>query len=381
MHDANTWYFFKSYIKDHKKVVIFFLLVILIFLIIIGLHRLPLVAVGYAALLCLVFGIIFVIYDFYFYQKRNKEIMGMSFNIAYTIEGLPEGKTFTEKNYEHLLSILYGYSEESKSKAFKSRQDMMDYYTMWVHQIKTPIAAMKLLLQSSNRDMPDQLQKELKNELFKIEQYVDMVLSYMRLESDSTDYIFKEYDLDHIIKQAVKKYSTQFINNKIKLDFQETGLKVLTDEKWLGFALEQILSNAIKYTESGSVTIKKIKEPTYCRDDMIVDADNMTVNDDDNVANITEDNVMINNTGTTNKRKTIIIEDTGIGIASEDLPRIFEKGFTGYNGRIQKKSTGIGLFLTKKILTKLGHTIIIDSNPGEGTRVTLDLTSEYLKHE
>lgn len=346
MHEPNTWYFFKTYMKDHKKVIVFFSMVVIIFLVIIGLYKLPLAAVGYAALLCLVLGILFFIYDFYFYRKRNYEIIGMFSNISDTIQGLPDGHTITEKNYVQLLSTLYGYTEEFKNEASGSRQDLMDYYTMWVHQVKTPIAAMKLLLQSSNQNISGEQKKDLKNELFKIEQYVEMALSYMRLESDSTDYVFKEYDLDEIIKQAVKKYSTLFISKKIKLDYQETGLKVLTDEKWLSFALEQILSNAVKYTQTGTVRIRQAEEKSDG-----------------------------------SRQKAIMIEDTGIGIGAEDLPRIFEKGFTGYNGRVEKKSTGIGLFLTQKILNKLGHTIAINSVPGEGTRVIVDLTSEDFPHE
>ena len=150
----------------------------------------------------------------------------------------------------------------------------------------------------------------MKMELFKIEQYVEMVLSYLRMEEMSSDLAFEEYQLDDIVRQAVRKYSQMFILKRIRLDFQPLQRAVLTDEKWLVFVVEQILSNALKYTKEGSISI-------YL---------------------------------TTYREKLMLaIRDTGIGISREDLPRVFEKGFTGYNGRADKKSTGIGLYLCKRL--------------------------------
>ena len=202
---------------------------------------------------------------------------------------------------------------------------------LWAHQIKTPIAAMNILLQSGKAD-----EKELSAELFKIEQYVEMVLGYLRTEQMTSDLTLKEYELLDVIRQAVRKYSKLFILQKIKLNLEETDYRVVTDEKWFLFALEQILSNALKYTKEGSISIYMDKE----------------------------------------KSDTLIIEDTGIGISPEDLPRVVEKGFTGYNGRSGRKSTGLGLYLTKQILEKLGHTIKLESEVGAGTRVYIYLGRE-----
>ncbi|MGB4496697.1 MAG: ATP-binding protein, partial [Bacillota bacterium] len=201
--------------------------------------------------------------------------------------------------------------------------------TTWAHQIKTPIAAMRLLLQSEQSET----NSELLEQLFKVEQYVEMVLQYLRLENISSDLVLKEHSLDTIVKQAVRKYSNSFIRKKIKLNYAELNHNVLTDEKWLVFVIEQILSNALKYTDSGEISI-------YMDDEM---------------------------------PDTLVIEDTGIGIAEEDLPRVFERGFTGYTGRIDKKATGIGLFLCKQILDRLSHTITIESQVGEGTKVKIGL--------
>ena len=205
--------------------------------------------------------------------------------------------------------------------------DMVDYYTMWVHQIKTPIASMHLILQKE--DSEDS--RRLRTELFRVEQYVQMVLCFLRLDSDFTDYVIKEYRVDDIIRPAVRRLAPQFIMKKLSLEYEQTDAIVLTDEKWLGFVIEQVLSNAVKYTSAGSISIK-------CDGDRLV------------------------------------ISDTGIGIAAEDLPRIFDKGYTGFNGRADRKASGIGLYLCRRILTALGHDIQISSSEGKGTEVRIDLS-------
>ena len=166
-----------------------------------------------------------------------------------------------------------------------------------------------------------------------------MVLCYFRLDSDSSDFLFRQYDLDGIIKQAVRKYASQFVHKRIRLVYQPLAVTVLTDEKWLLFILEQLLSNAIKYTYRGEIRI--------------------SVSDD----------------------KVLHIADTGIGIAPEDLPRVFDKGFTGYNGRADKKSTGLGLYLCRQAAAKLSHTLRIVSEPGKGTIVSIDLHTAPLEVE
>ena len=190
-------------------------------------------------------------------------------------------------------------------------------------------------LEEERADLP--YVREMKLELFKVEQYVEMVLSYLRMEDMSGDLVFEEYSLDEIVRQAVRKYSRMFILKKIRLDLGPLDHQVLTDEKWLVFVVEQILSNALKYTKEGGISIYM----TSYRD-----------------------------------RPVLAIEDTGIGISAEDLPRVFEKGFTGYNGRADKKSTGIGLYLCKKIMDRLHHNIYIESQEGQGTKVYLYLERE-----
>ena len=194
---------------------------------------------------------------------------------------------------------------------------------------------MHLLLQEA--DLPQA--RELQNELQRIEQYVEMVLCYLRLDSESSDYVIREYDVDDIVRQAVRKYANQFIRRKIRLVYEPLNCRVLTDEKWLLFVIEQVLTNALKYTRSGTISITLEPEKTLC------------------------------------------IRDTGIGIAPEDLPRVFEKGFTGYNGRAQQRATGIGLYLCRRIMKKLGHSISIESRLREGTAVHLYLSCDKLEVE
>ena len=206
---------------------------------------------------------------------------------------------------------------------------------MWAHQIKPPIAAMHLTLQRED----SALSRQLAGELQRIEQYVEMVLYYVRLGESGSDLVIQEHDLDDIIRKAVRKYAGQFVRRRLHLGYQGTDIRVLPDEKWLSFIIEQLLSNAVKYTSKGSVTIS-------------VDAE-----------------------------KRLTISDTGIGIAGEDLPRLFEKGYTGYNGRVERKSTGIGLYLCKMAADKLGHRLSAESEPGKGSRFTIDLESYPLRTE
>ncbi len=296
------------------------------------LYGLPVESVGYAAVLCGALGLVLFAVDYVQFLHRHRELARLLAQVKETVLPLPPPRGLLEEDYQTLLQALAS-DRNALSMGNRNRlQDMTDYYTLWAHQIKTPIAAMRLLLQEEPRP-------ELEGELLKIEQYVEMVLGYLRLGSSSTDYVLRNCDLDKLLRQSIRKYARLFILKKIALDFQETGRQVLTDEKWLAFVFEQLLSNALKYTPSGG------------RIRVYGDGD------------------------------TLVIADTGIGIQPEDLPRVFENGFTGFNGREDKKSTGIGLYLCRQVLDRLNHSISIASRPGEGTLVRLDLSRQRLKTE
>lgn len=261
------------------------------------------------------------------------------FLINLTLQFFKFQKRLSEQDYQNIIKNLKEQNGELKSQERIFKQEMSDYYSMWVHQIKTPIAAMHVLQQTLEEEYPEQKYiKEIKLELFKIEQYVEMVLTYLRMGEMSGDLKFEKYSLDAIVRQVIRKYSQMFILRKIHLQYAKTSQCIVTDEKWLQFVLEQVLSNALKYTKDGGMIFIYTEEKE--------------------------------------NKKCLVIEDSGIGIQAEDLPRVFEKGFTGYNGRADKKSTGIGLYMCKKIMERLNHQIWIESEVDKGTKVYLDLARE-----
>ena len=327
MKHYNIFKLFIRYLYDHLRIIVYFLITVSVFLIVLYLYGVPLEPLLYATVLSGSIGSVSLAINFIRYFKKYTMLIHLKNEVTYSIENLPKGDTLTEIAYTQLITNIYNDNLNYKNTMERNQSDMLDYYTMWVHQIKTPISAMKLLIQTSESE----ISSDLSSELFKIEQYVEMVLSYIRLGSNKNDFVLKEYDLDNIIRQAVRKYAPLFIRKKISLDFQPTNYKVLTDEKWLVFVIEQLLSNAIKYTNKGKISIYSLEN------------------------------------------KKLVIEDTGIGISKEDIPRIFDKGFTGYNGRTDKKATGLGLYLCKNILDKLSHKISIESEVGVKTKVILDL--------
>ncbi len=328
--NSNSQFFsvIRGYIKQNIKVIFLFIVFALVFGIVFSLYDLEIEAIYYSVMLCSFIGLIYICINFINYYKKHIQLYKLQNEISISLENLPSPKTLMEEDYTNLILTLNKEYKTYISKSDIAKSDMIDYYTMWVHQIKTPISAMKLLIQTSESE----ISSDLSSELFKIEQYVEMVLSYIRLGSNKNDFVLKEYDLDNIVRQAIRKYAPLFIRKKISLDFQPTNYKVLTDEKWLVFVIEQLLSNAIKYTNKGKISIYSLEN------------------------------------------KKLVIEDTGIGISKEDIPRIFDKGFTGYNGRTDKKATGLGLYLCKNILDKLSHKISIESEVGVKTKVILDLS-------
>lgn len=330
MEKEKRFYILGAYLKQHRMTIIMFLCFTGIFAFIFSMYELETEAVLYAAGLCLLLSLAALPVNFFYYQKRHKECIRILPNISLMIDKLPAPKTLAENELQDMLYEMKRLLDEALTRCRTERRENMDYYSTWVHQIKTPISVMKMTLESEDTGE----HKELLAELFRIEQYVEMVLSYLRLGSESSDYIFKEYDLDTIIRQAIHKFAPQFIHHKIMLYYSPVSIQVITDEKWLLFIIEQILSNSIKYTQKGSVTIS-----------------------------VTPD-------------KILKIADTGIGIAQEDIPRIFEKGFTGYNGRFDKKSTGLGLYLCRQAAERLSHKISVKSTPNAGTVISIDLHTD-----
>lgn len=324
-----------TYLKQRRMEMLAWMIFAGIFAVSFALYQLPLMAVGYPVLLCLILGILFLLLDFRRVKQKHELMLRMRQLADLITETLPAADGVAEEDYQTLIRMLQHECADTISRNQQTYAEMVDYYTMWVHQIKTPIASMRLTLQ--NEDTA--LSRQLTNDLFRIEQYVEMVLTYLRLNSESTDYVLKEYDLDGIIRQSVKKFAGEFISRKISLVYEPIHRPVLTDEKWLSFVIEQVLSNALKYTPSGTISITLEPGDVLC------------------------------------------ISDTGIGIAAEDLPRIFERGYTGYNGRTDKKASGIGLYLCKRICAGLGHGIEARSGIDQGTCIRIQLGRKHLEVE
>jgi len=235
----------------------------------------------------------------------------------------------------YLAQTLENARENQKNQTeegCKRYTDLMDYYTLWVHQIKTPIAASKLLVQ----DVTDRnIRSLLEQEIFKIDAYTHLVLQYLRLENFHDDLQLKQVALEQLVKEVVRKYSLFFIQKGLTINLDDLDVKVISDEKWLLVIIEQILSNSLKYTKSGGIEI-------YFKDN------------------------------------TLYLKDSGIGIKDSDILRVFERGFSGYNGRLTQQSSGLGLYLSKKIADQLGHDISISSQVGQGTTVSIHFQKKKL---
>ena len=235
---------------------------------------------------------------------------------------------FLNKKEEKLKNQIQELEEANlnlRNDFLAKEKELQEYFLIWIHQIKTPITAGKLICDS---DIENENVKNIKKELIYIEDYTNMALSYLKMANHNTDMDISLVNLDDIIKPLIKKYAILFISNNIKLEYEKLNVKVITDSKWCMVVIEQLLSNAIKYTKNGIVSITFSEKENYLE-----------------------------------------IKDNGIGIKDSDLPKIFDKGYSGFNGIQNQKSTGIGLFLVKQILDKLGQKVKLESKLGEGTSV------------
>ncbi len=313
---------FLAYISGYRRMVILAAAYLLIFATVLYAAEVPAETVLYAGALCLAFTAVYALVGFYRYYKRFSALKRTLSELPETLESLPTPQNESERLYTQMLQKTYAEYERAALEHRRREADMRNYYTMWVHQIKTPISALRLLIQSGARSA------ELQNEIFRIEQYVEMALNYQRLFCGSSDLVITRRSLDSAVRTSIRKYSKQFIMKRLKLEYEPGDITVLTDEKWLCFVIEQVLSNSLKYTSAGEIKICTVG-------------------------------------------RTLMISDTGIGIAAEDLPRIFDCGYTGYNGREEKRSSGIGLYLCSEVCRRLGHGISITSEVGKGTCVSI----------
>ncbi|MDL2219231.1 sensor histidine kinase, partial [Ruminococcaceae bacterium OttesenSCG-928-O06] len=267
---------------------------------------------GYAALLGLAAGAVLAVWDIARFMAKHAALARVAgrFPTAF----LPEAKNLLEEDYTGIIRALEAERKRLEEEGLHARRDAEEYYTLWAHQIKTPMAAMRLLLQAPGEGQSGEERAAMEQELLRMGQYVDMVLQYQRLSSLQNDLVLQRHELAALARKAAKNCAPLFIYKKLPLDMEETSGSVVTDEKWFCFVLEQLLTNAVKYTPRGAVRV-------YTQGECLV------------------------------------VEDSGIGIPPEDLPRVFERGFTGAVGRSERSSTGIGLYLCREILARLGFGI------------------------
>ena len=246
---------------------------------------------------------------------------------------LPKADTLSEKNYQEVLRLVLEKKNQQQDELQQNQKNMLDDFGLWLHQIKTPVAALDLLIQLGQIEP-----RRMKNEVFKINEYLQMILNYMRQNLDQADLVFQQLSIEKIIKSVVKKYATFFSQKNLSLQLGNLEGQVYSDQKWLIFILEQVIFNAIKYTEDGTISIAF-------------------------------------------SENQLIIKDTGMGIRAEDLPRVFEKGYTGMNGREQQRASGLGLYLSQEAAGKLGCHLYLESQVKKGTKVTIVFPEEISAFE
>lgn len=344
------------YLRERIAPVSFYIVEALIFMMVAALYGYGSVLsnMTYALGIVAFFGACYLLWDYLVYRKKYGELQRLL--VAEERAGnMPQTASAMEQAYGQIIAAQEAEKKALVTRLDEKQQNMADYYTMWTHQIKAPLSAMDLLLQNAdvagneNRltdsDVETQIARQLREEVFKTGQYVDMALHYARMESISADLSFARLDVDELVKKALKKFWILFSGAGINLQLETCHTYVVTDGKWFSFVAEQVLSNALKYTKEGTISIYGADETGR----HVKDACSF-----------------------------LVIEDTGIGIEESDLPRIFERGFTGYNGRMGNKSTGIGLYLCRQIMDRLGLSIRVESQRGEGTKVFLGIAQEVL---
>lgn len=334
MADITKTGIFKLFLLSVRQQILVFIGMALIFASIFVLGNLPLTLYLYSMELALFFFLIYLSVQYFLYGKRYRAILQVGAAQLTRTEDIAAGTDPADKVYLEKIRQLQQDIRNLTNEHAERQVNQLDYFTLWLHQIKTPLSAISLLNQSSNSAES----KNISQEILRLEDYTHMALNYVKLEETGSEMELSDVDLDTVIKKAVKKYSILFIYKGIKLDYQPLGIKVLSDGQWLQTLLEQLLSNSLKYTASGTISIYMDSE----------------------------------------KEQTLIIEDTGAGIRPEDLPKIFNKGYSGLNGRLHEKSTGLGLFLSRKICKRLGHDLTIESELGKGTKVAINLARQQL---
>lgn len=323
---------FGSFLKDRLYSIIIALFCYFIILSVLLAYKSDKAIVIAITIILLVTYILLFLTDFFRKQKFYTDLLTNIDNLdkAYLVLETLNRPEFYEG--ELLCQALYEIDKSMNENVRIEKEQLLDnkeYIEMWIHEVKRPLASLVLTL-NNHKNILD---RKTKNILKRLEDYVDQVLYYVRSENAEKDYFIKEIDLSKVIKNVGIKNMGDLLDNKVEFMFDKTNYKVLTDSKWLEFILNQIINNSIKYKRNIDNSYIKI----YVKDNL-----DTTV---------------------------LIIEDNGIGIKSSDIRQVFDKTFTGTNGREKTTSTGMGLYIAKNLCKKLGHKIEIESKENEYTRV------------
>ncbi|HWR23433.1 MAG TPA: sensor histidine kinase [Feifaniaceae bacterium] len=261
--------------------------------------------------------------DLFAMLRRLRALLEVKAHLNEFEQELPEGGNRVERLYCEIADGYLARAQTEKEELSMSHRATISYFTLWMHQIKTPIAAMRLLMESPELD-----RTLINRQLFEVERYAELAMQYVRSADIAADLVLMPCELEPLVRESIRKYAPLFIAKGLTAEVGELSLTLLTDAKWFAFVLEQLLSNAVKYTQRGGVRM------------------------------YVEDNALV-------------LEDTGCGIRPEDMPRVFEKGYTGRNGRIDKRASGIGLFLARRVSDALGVKLELVSVWGKGTKAVM----------
>ncbi|MCG3087183.1 sensor histidine kinase [Sporosarcina cyprini] len=324
---------FFSYIRYQKRLIALYLLIMLF--VTIMLYVEPTMSIHFTNLLYLHFVSVcflmaYLAFDYYIIHKQYKSLTSRWSNGMFIREGVGNAKTYEQQLYLDFFQSIYNEHQQQLTATRQDKKESLEFMTTWFHDIKTPIAISKLILDQSKTQPETQ---SLQEEIARIERSVEQALYFSRTDHFAQDYVITKMELDQIVRSLVKQHAKEFIRRKIKIELQVQPLLVNTDPKWLHHILTELISNALKYTSSeGTVVIRSEEDSEEIR---------------------------------------LHITDDGIGIPQHDLGRVFQLGFTGTNGRTHSKSTGIGLYIAKKIADKLGHELTVDSQKGRLTTCTV----------
>lgn len=317
-----------SLIKYLREVKIFLILIILIMLIVDVTMLLDpnlsnsMDTLIYINILSILSVVIFIFIGYGNYKKKIKKLINSIHNIREEHDDLE--RDYIYKNVKHLIEE----NEKEVDSLRNELEDINDYMTNWIHEVKIPISVLQIIGKRVNEiDNRRELSKQINSEVSRIDKLVEQAMYSSRAGNYNSDFIINEVNLDQVVKEVIKKNKYQFIYNKIDLNVNQLNKPVLTDKKWITHIIELIIDNAIKYSHMGGKIEIYLKE--------------------------------------NKKACELHIKDHGMGIVPQDIERIFDKGFTGENGRKKTKSTGMGLYISKKILNKLSHDINVISTPNE----------------